>query len=297
MNKSNIAKSPPSQADKKSWRDVLPVHPACELFPPLSPDELQALADDIQANGLHSTLVLWVGDDTTKLLDGRNRLDALQLLGLLDIKDDDLSIKKFWNGEERKWIDDEAKGLGLYFDRCYDGDPYDLALSYNAHRRHLAAEQKRELIAKVIEANPSRSDRQIAELVKRDHKTVGSVRTQMEDAGRVPHVEVRTDSKGRKQPVKKKAKPSRAYKPPAEQKEPTPAAKPTLQPAVSKQTAQPEPTHHDFGPNSAGENARLRSRIAELENDKRRLEIEIVGLKSEIFDLKKAATQVLAADA
>jgi hypothetical protein len=27
------------------WRDVLKVHPACELFPPLPPDELKALPD------------------------------------------------------------------------------------------------------------------------------------------------------------------------------------------------------------------------------------------------------------
>ena len=76
-------------------------------------------------------------------------------------------------------------------------------LALNVHRRHLTAEQKREVIAKLIEAQPEKSDRQIAKQVKRDHKTVGAVRAQMEDVGRVPHVETRTDTKGRKQPIKK----------------------------------------------------------------------------------------------
>ena len=39
--------------------------------------------------------------------------------------------------------------------------------------------------------------------MKRDHKTVGKVRAELEDVGSVPHVETRTDSKGRKQPSRK----------------------------------------------------------------------------------------------
>jgi hypothetical protein len=37
-----------------SWRDVLKVHPVCELFLLMSPDELRALGDDIEKNGLKS---------------------------------------------------------------------------------------------------------------------------------------------------------------------------------------------------------------------------------------------------
>jgi hypothetical protein len=32
----------------KSWRDVLPIHPAAELFPLMSPGELRALGEDIK---------------------------------------------------------------------------------------------------------------------------------------------------------------------------------------------------------------------------------------------------------
>lgn len=42
-----------------SWRDVLPVHPAAELFPALSPEELRELGANIKQRGLVSAVVLW----------------------------------------------------------------------------------------------------------------------------------------------------------------------------------------------------------------------------------------------
>ena len=41
-----------------SWRSTLPIHPAAELFPRMSPDELQALGEDIIKNGLTSPIVV-----------------------------------------------------------------------------------------------------------------------------------------------------------------------------------------------------------------------------------------------
>ena len=63
---------------RKSWRDVLPIHPAAELFPLMSESELRELGEDIKANGLRTSIVLYEG----KLLDGRNRLDAMELVGV-----------------------------------------------------------------------------------------------------------------------------------------------------------------------------------------------------------------------
>ena len=83
------------------------------------------------------------------------------------------------------------------------GDPYEYVLSVNAHRRHLTPEQKREVIAKILQARPEKSDRQIAKQVKVDHKTVGAVRGKQEDVGKIPHVEKRTDTRGRAQPARK----------------------------------------------------------------------------------------------
>ena len=53
-------------------------------------------------------------------------------------------------------------------------------LSANLRRRHLTAEQRRELIGKVLHATPDKSNRQIAETVKVDHKTVAAVRSEKE---------------------------------------------------------------------------------------------------------------------
>jgi hypothetical protein len=72
-----------------SWRDVLPVHPAAELFPMMSQDELLELGKDIAENELHTNIVLFEVDKSqvkvnacpVALLDGRNRLDALEVNG------------------------------------------------------------------------------------------------------------------------------------------------------------------------------------------------------------------------
>lgn len=55
------------------------VHPAAELFPLMSDEELDALAADILANGLRQPLVL---DGEGRLLDGRNRLAACGRAGV-----------------------------------------------------------------------------------------------------------------------------------------------------------------------------------------------------------------------
>jgi hypothetical protein len=52
------------------------VHPIAELFPMMPDEELQALADDIKANGLLHAIIL---DDEKQIVDGRNRLAACKL--------------------------------------------------------------------------------------------------------------------------------------------------------------------------------------------------------------------------
>jgi hypothetical protein len=67
----------------KSWRDVVSVHPACEMFQPLAAGELVALGEDIKANGLQAPIIFWqsaVSGDWL-LLDGRSRLDAMKAVG------------------------------------------------------------------------------------------------------------------------------------------------------------------------------------------------------------------------
>jgi ParB-like nuclease domain len=58
--------------DQSSWHD------AANIFPLMSDDELQKLADDIKANGLKNPIILL----EDKVLDGRNRLLACKLAGV-----------------------------------------------------------------------------------------------------------------------------------------------------------------------------------------------------------------------
>jgi hypothetical protein len=77
-----------------TWRDVLPVHPAADLFPLMSEAELRELGEDIKKNGLQIPIVVWISERDSdhprrrkqpnrySLLDGRNRLDAMELVGI-----------------------------------------------------------------------------------------------------------------------------------------------------------------------------------------------------------------------
>lgn len=191
------------------WRDVLPVHPAAELFPRPSPEELQQLADDIKANGLQQKVVLYdPGDDADPLmlLDGVTRLDACELADIPVIIDGALNPKLLG---------------GIIFD---DVDPVAYVISANIHRRHLTIEQRKDLAAELLKANPEKSDRSVAKVVKLDHKTVAAVRTETEASGEIPHI-APTD---RKAPDGS----SRARK--------TPAAKSPRMPRPSRQRARDE---------------------------------------------------------
>ena len=158
------------------WRAHLKVHPAAELFPLMSEAELKELAEDIRANGLRTPFVGWSDKDAVvMLLDGRNRLDALAQLGLLYETPDHHIGLKTWTGK-KGWADLSGDRISTQYQYRYPDDPYALALSLNVHRRHLTAEQKRDLIAKVLKAKPEQSNRAIAKQVKADDKTVGKVR-------------------------------------------------------------------------------------------------------------------------
>jgi hypothetical protein len=65
------------------WRDVLPVHPAAELFPMMSDAELGELGADIAKHGMTDAVAFWMsGDGEWFVLDGRNRLEAMERAGV-----------------------------------------------------------------------------------------------------------------------------------------------------------------------------------------------------------------------
>lgn len=170
---------------KSSWRDVLPIHPATDLFPMMSTDELLLLGEDIKKNGLRSRIaVIENSNDEPILIDGRNRLAAMELAGLKIVLED---VVKFAACAKHK----------------HDFDIYSYVISANIHRRHLTAEQRRELIAKVLKAKPEQSNRKIAEQVKVDHKTVSSVRNDLEAIGQIPQLKRTVGKDGKERPAKK----------------------------------------------------------------------------------------------
>jgi hypothetical protein len=103
---------------------------------------------------------------------------------------------------------DDEQGLRLIRYNYKQGDPKKLSRSLNVIRRHLSLEARRRLTAKALEADPTKSDRQIGEEAGVDHKTVGRVRADMEGRGELGHVDTRTDSLGRQQPASKPSRPT-----------------------------------------------------------------------------------------
>ena len=117
----------------------MPFHPLANDFPIIEGKQFEDLVADIKANGLQEPIVFY----EDKILDGRNRYLACAIAG----------------------IDPEAVD--------YTGDdPVGYVISANIHRRHLTAEDKRDLIEKLLKAKPEQSDRQIREADedKSDHR-------------------------------------------------------------------------------------------------------------------------------
>src|SRR5713101_7162466 len=110
-------------------------HPLAELFPLIEGQEFDALAEDVRRNGIIVPIILYQG----KILDGRNRYRAAKAAG------HQFTAKDFR---------DLAAGL----------DPKAFVISANIARRQLTSKQKRDFIAKQIDAKPDDSDRAIAKL-------------------------------------------------------------------------------------------------------------------------------------
>jgi hypothetical protein len=180
------------ETHKKQWRDVLPIHPAAELLPLMSPEGQRNLGHDIKVNnGLKARVIIHIdADGRRSLLDGRNRLDGMEYVGLPVLKNGTLDPDIFQE---------------------ISGDPVAYVLSANLHRRHLSTKDKRELAGNLLKRMPEKSDRQIAELVCISHNTVKSVRDELIRCGQIDHIPNRLDKTGRRcqpatKPLRKEAK-------------------------------------------------------------------------------------------
>jgi ParB-like chromosome segregation protein Spo0J len=154
--------------------------PFADLLPPLSTDERAELLENIKQNGIKYPILV---DEAGNVIDGHHRLDIARELGL----------------SPREVPIETHRGLDEVKKR-------EIALTLNTHRRQLDRDQKRKLIGSLLKADPEKSDRAIADQVGVDNKTVATVRDDLEASEEIPHVEQRTDKKGRKQQAKKPAK-------------------------------------------------------------------------------------------
>ena len=117
------------------------------------------------------------------MLDGQNRLDALEL-----------------TTEEQF---DRVLQRALEDAKVIYGDPCAFVISANIHRRHLSPSDKDRLILQVLKLKPEIANRAVANAVKVDHHKVARVRAEGERVGKIPHADQRTDAVGRLQPASK----------------------------------------------------------------------------------------------
>jgi N6-adenosine-specific RNA methylase IME4 len=94
------------------------LHEVANVFPPMTPEEYQALVQDIKANGLIESIKTWQG----KIIDGRSRLQACQELGI--------------KPRFQEW---DGKGSLVAY-----------VLSLNLKRRHLTADQKAAIAVDIL---------------------------------------------------------------------------------------------------------------------------------------------------
>jgi hypothetical protein len=122
-----------------TWRERLKVHPAADVFPLLTTTELRELADDIARKGMNEGVTLYTDPATFEsvLLDGRNRLDALELLG----------ETVFNTGG---WLKDSLCGTRISSGGAVDPAAY--VISKNIRRRHLTKRQQADLIVAAVKA-------------------------------------------------------------------------------------------------------------------------------------------------
>jgi ParB-like chromosome segregation protein Spo0J len=132
------------------WRDIYKVHPAADVFPMMSDEELDKLGEDIKKHGLQQAIVFSGHDGDREhplLLDGRNRLEAAERAGIK------LPI----------------------FERFYiTSNPVAFIIGANIRRRHLDKQQQADLIVAAVKAGEK--PRQVDEVSKGGRGRINTVK-------------------------------------------------------------------------------------------------------------------------
>jgi len=137
----SIAEEPHTEHAAGSWRERYPVHPCADCHPMMGADELNKLGEDIRAHGLHKRITLYNDPQSHKqvVLDGRNRLEALERIGI------DLDHPPF-----------------PIFEETDVTDPASFVISLHIHRRHLTKAQQVDLIVAVVMAQHEKDPAKLA---------------------------------------------------------------------------------------------------------------------------------------
>jgi hypothetical protein len=136
---SDMSTANPTTPSKPKWRDIYKVYPAADVFPIMSESELKELAEDIKKNRLLVRIQIWQDADGDEyVIDGRNRLDAMELAGI-DI----------WDRQRHDRLTLDPR----YIMRRSAEDIVSRVIALNIKRRHLDAAQRAYLVAAAYEAD------------------------------------------------------------------------------------------------------------------------------------------------
>lgn len=145
-------------------------HPLAEDVPSPTPEEHDALFEDIERRGIVEPIVALPNGT---ILDGHTRYAIARSLNLQEVP--------------VRFIE--------------PSDPYDFMIRAALLRRHLTTAQRKTLAGRLLVQQPERSDRQVARDTGISHHTVAAVREEAEATGQIAQLDTRVGADGRTRPV------------------------------------------------------------------------------------------------
>jgi len=150
-----------------------------QTMPPLKADEYEELRADIRANGITVPVIV---DEHGNVIDGHHRTMIARELGIdyPRVEVTDLS---------------ESEKLSM-------------SVSLNIKRRQLSREEKRQVIAAQLKAQPEKSNREHAKSLGVDDKTVGAVRRNLQSTAEIPQFDRTVGADGKERPASRPTPPA-----------------------------------------------------------------------------------------
>jgi len=171
--------------------------PLFQFLPGLSDEEYRSLEDSIREHGIQVPILV---DESKSVIDGHHRKEIADRLGIECPRRFALDLT------------DEQKRT--------------LALSLNLDRRHLSREQRRELVAASLTADPQLSNREHARRTGANHETVAAIREPLVATGGIRQLDRTTGADGRERPSTRASKDEVTEGAPKPKPEPKPKATP-----------------------------------------------------------------------